>query len=336
MPPQWVAESDGWADGDSIGPLWTWTEWPGGLLRRSALTVRTILALVNLSVKIAEPTISNTLITETLMRDAHFTYSANISIMFTERPLLERPAAAAAAGFHHIEMWWPFNVPVADEHRVRELTTAIEGANVALAGLNFYAGDMPGGERGVASHPDRTADLEASTEQLLTIAQATGCRHFNLLYGQRDQRWSPAQQDATALASIRSAAHAVATIDGTVLIEALAEGLNGDYPLTDPEQVIQLLKGPLADLDNVKLLFDAFHIGSNGFDIVDGVPALAPWIGHVQIADSPGRGEPGSGKLPLAASIEALHQAGYDGLVACEYKPTARTEDTLAWIGHPA
>jgi len=266
------------------------------------------------------------------MQDSLFTYSANISIMFTEYSFLDRPQAAAAAGFEHIEMWWPFEVPAADQEQVLEVQDAIERAGVSLTGLNFWAGDMPGGERGVASHPDRIDQLQANTVQLLQLARATGCRHFNLLYGQRDERWSPREQDATAIAAIRAAATAVAPLGGTVLLEPLARGLNGDYPLTSPEQVIELLTGPLAELDNVRLLFDVFHLGSNGFDVVAGVADVASWVGHVQVADAPGRGEPGTGTLPIHESLRALHDAGYTGLVGCEYEPTVRTEESLGWL----
>ena len=260
------------------------------------------------------------------------TYSANVSILFTELPPLERFAAAANAGFGHVEMWWPFSTPTPAPEQVAELLEAVARAEVSLSALNFYAGDMPGGERGVASLPDRQDELEASFEALLQIARATGCAHFNLLYGQRDDQWSPEEQDATAVAAIRKAAAAVAPIGGTVLIEPLAQGLNGAYPLTQPEQVIELLDGPLAQTPNVALLFDLFHLGSNGFDIVAGVPALAARIGHVQVADAPGRGEPGSGELPITESLAALVDAGYQGLVGCEYKPTGTTTDSLHWL----
>lgn len=266
------------------------------------------------------------------MQDSLFTYSANISIMFTEYPLLDRPKAAAAAGFDHIEMWWPFEVPAAEQEQVIAVEKAIEQAGVALTGLNFYAGNMAGGERGVASHPDRIDQLQANTVQVLQFARATGCRLFNLLYGQRDPRWTPREQDATAIGAIRAAATAVAPLGGTVLLEPLARGLNGDYPFTHPEPVIELLAGPLAELDNVRLLFDVFHLGSNGFDVVGGVADVAPWVGHVQIADAPGRGEPGSGTLPIRESLQALHNAGYAGVVGCEYQPTGRTEDSLGWL----
>src|SRR5690625_2880584 len=121
------------------------------------------------------------------MRNPEF--SANISIMFTEHPLLSRPAAAAAAGFTAVEMWWPFPGPKATNVQITELTGALAGAGVRLSALNFYAGDMAGGERGVASDPGRAGELRANIADVVRIAKATGCRHFNLLYGQRDDRW---------------------------------------------------------------------------------------------------------------------------------------------------
>ncbi|GAB2618102.1 hydroxypyruvate isomerase family protein [Pseudactinotalea suaedae] len=270
------------------------------------------------------------------MRDTRFTYSANLSLLFTEHPLLDRPAAAAAAGFEHVEMWWPFAAPDPGDAEVDALLAAVQGAGVTLAGLNFYAGDMGAGERGVASLPDRVDELAVSTRTLLRIAQATGCRFFNLLYGVRDERWTPDEQDAHAVRSIRQAAEAVAEVGGTVLLEPLAIGLNGSYPLTTPSQIVDLLEGPLAEIDNVGLLYDLFHIGSNGLDIVAEASPSANHIAHVQVADSPGRGEPGSGGLPIDDALRALAAAGYRGLVACEYKPTRRTEETLGWIEHQA
>jgi hydroxypyruvate isomerase len=292
------------------------------------------LVLENLSVKIAGTTILLSSITEVAMDALTQPLAANISIMFTEHPLLDRPAAARRAGFAQVEMWWPYGEPVAPAAEVEALLDALAQAQVRLTGLNFFAGDMPNGERGVASHPDRQEDLRGNTRQLLAIAAATGCRAFNLLYGQRDERWTPAEQDRTAVEAVAAAAQAVRGIGGTVLLEPLAEGLNGAYPLLDPIQIINMITGPLAGHDNVRLLFDLFHIGSNGFDIVARARECAPWIGHVQIADSPGRGEPGSGSLPIRECLAALREVGYEGTAACEYKPTGPTESTLAWIGH--
>lgn len=258
--------------------------------------------------------------------------SANISIMFTELPYLARPAAARAAGFEHVESWWPFPEPAASAEQVDALVDALERAGVALSGLNFFGGDMPAGERGVACRPDRQEELAVNIEQLVGIARRTGCRAFNLLYGQLDERWSVAEQRDTAIQAVRAAASAVAKIDGTVLLEPLARGLNGSYPLVDGDDVIDLLEGPLRSTPNVRLLFDLFHLGSNQVELVAAADRMAPWIGHVQLADSPGRGEPGSGDLPIEATVNALVAAGYRGTIAAEYRPTRPTGETLGWV----
>lgn len=265
------------------------------------------------------------------MHGHRFRYAANVSIMFTEYEFLDRPAAARAAGFTMIEMWWPFTEPVTEPARVDALVSAIEAAEVRLIGLNFFGGDLPAGQRGVASHPDAAAALAANAEQLAAIARRTGCRNFNLLYGQLDDRWSPAEQAAAAVKAIRHAAEVVAPFGGTVLLEPLARGLNGAYPLTTADEVVAVIDAVAAPADNVRLLFDVFHLGSNGADLVAEARRHGSRIGHVQLADSPGRGEPGSGTLPIAAALAALPD-DYAGVVACEYRPTRRTEETLDWI----
>jgi hydroxypyruvate isomerase len=259
--------------------------------------------------------------------------SANVSMLFTELPYPERHAAAARAGFTLTESWWPFAVPDPSPDDLNDFVRTVSSAGVSLSALNFYAGNIPDGERGVASHPDRQDELAANLKAVVAIAERTGCRLFNLLYGQLDDRWSPQEQAATAEAAIRSAANAVEAIGGTVLIEPLTKGLNGRYPLHTAHDVLTLLDDPLRDVGNLSLLFDTFHLGSNGVDLVATATALGAGIAHVQIADSPGRGEPGSGSLPIDATLDALKAAGYRGVVACEYKPIADTASSLAWLG---
>ncbi|GAB3753063.1 TIM barrel protein [Microlunatus parietis] len=265
------------------------------------------------------------------MHGHRFSYAANLSIMFTEYEFLARPAAARAAGFTMIEMWWPFAEPVAEPEQVDALVGAIEAAEVRLIGLNFFGGDLAAGQRGVASHPAAAGDLAANAEQVAAIARRTGCRNFNLLYGQRDDRWSVPEQEEAAIEAIRNAAAVVAPFGGTVLLEPLAAGLNGAYPLTTTDEVTAVIDAVAAPADNVRLLFDVFHLGSNGADLVAEASRQGGRIGHVQLADSPGRGEPGSGTLPIAAALAALPD-DYPGVIACEYRPTRRTEETLDWI----
>lgn len=260
--------------------------------------------------------------------------TANISLLFQEEPLLERPTAARAAGFERIESWWPF----ADAHPSRAdvdaFARAVDDAGVALTGLNLYAGDMPAGERGIACRPDRRAEFDDALEVIVELAERTGCRLFNCLYGQLNDDHSPDVQAEAAVSAIAAASEAVAAFDGVILLEPLARGLNGRYPLVDGDDVIALLEGPLAaaGVQNAGLLFDTFHLGSNGVDIVDAAQRFATHVWHVQIADLPGRHEPGTGTLPIRAALEALLGSGYDGLVAWEYAPTGHTRASLDWL----
>jgi hydroxypyruvate isomerase len=247
--------------------------------------------------------------------------SANVSLLFTELPYSERFAAAAEAGFALVESWWPFPTPSPSAAELDAFVGALSGTS--LNALNFYGGDIPGGERGIASHPDRA---------IVEIAERTGVRQFNLLYGQLDDRWSPASQRTTALASIRAAATSVAEFGGKILLEPLSQGLNGRYPLLTADDVLEIVDGPLKDLDNVSLLFDTFHLANNGVDLLATASALAPRLAHVQLADTPGRGEPGTGTIPFDSILDALKSSGYQGVVACEYNPSVETGASLGWI----
>lgn len=264
------------------------------------------------------------------MRWHGYSVSANVSLLFTELPYLERFSAARKAGFNTVESWWPFTEADPGRERLDEVAAAIEHAGVQLTGMNVFAGDMPGGERGIACSPQRASELERSLAALLRLAQATGCRSFNLLYGQLQPGESLRAQEAAAIQAYRRAADAVTPIGGTILVEPLARGLNGNYPLETAGNALAFIEQ--VDSPAVKFLLDTFHLGHNGEDLRRVVPDVATRLGHVQLADTPGRGEPGSGTLNFDAVGSALREHGYAGTVAAEYKPTRETPLTLDWL----
>ncbi|GGV13403.1 hydroxypyruvate isomerase [Actinomadura cremea] len=261
-------------------------------------------------------------------------WAVNCSILFTELPPLERPAAAGAAGFGAVEFWWPWpGEPVPPAADVDAFCAAIEEAGVRLTGLNFYAGDMPAGERGVLSDPTRAAGFRESVAVLVRIAERTGVRSFNALYGQRRDGLAASEQDRVATGNLVFAARAVGALGGTVLIEPLARGLNGAYPLetaADAMAVVRRVRA--AGAANVKLLFDAFHLTVNGDDLEKAAREHAADIGHVQIADAPGRGRPGTGEIDFAGLFGVLDAIGYGGRIALEYRPDGPTEREFAWM----
>jgi hydroxypyruvate isomerase len=258
-------------------------------------------------------------------------YLVNCSIMFTELPLLQRPAAVRSAGFDAVEFWWPFDRPVPGDAAVDGFVGAIADAGVTLAGLNFFAGDLAGPDCGVLSIPARSAEFTDNIDVAVGIGARLGVRGFNALYGNRADGVPPGQQDELAIANIAAAASAARRIGATVLIEPIS-GPKA-YPLrlaADAAAVVGRARA--AGAGNVGILFDIYHLASNGDDIDRAIAAYASQVAHVQIADAPGRGEPGSGRLDLDGYLSRLERAGYAGWVGLEYKPTVSTQESLGWL----
>ncbi|GEO96124.1 hydroxypyruvate isomerase family protein [Kocuria turfanensis] len=256
-------------------------------------------------------------------------YTVNCSILLTDLPLLERPAAARAAGFDAVEFWWPFASPVPADRDVDAFVAAIRDAGVQLSGLNFDAGDMPGGDRGLVSWIGREAEFAENVAVVAAIGERTGCTAFNALYGNRQPEHSPAAQDALAVQNLVAAAQGVARIGGTVLLEPVSG--TPAYPLKTAQDALDVItKVRQAGADNIRLLADFYHLAVNGDDVAAVIEQHAAEFGHIQIADAPGRHEPGTGELPLQQWIDRSRALGYSGRVGLEYK--ASQEDPFAWL----
>ncbi|WP_022890286.1 hydroxypyruvate isomerase family protein [Agromyces italicus] len=258
------------------------------------------------------------------------TYTVNCSILLTELPLLERPAAAKAAGFDAVEFWWPFAESVPADRDVDAFIGAIRDAGVALTGLNFNAGDMPGGDRGLVSWPERSSAFRDNLAVVAGIGDALGTRAFNALYGNRIEGVAPEVQDGAAVENLAAAAEAVAAIGGTVLLEPVSGA--DRYPLLKAADALQVIDAvrEATGARNVKLLADFYHLAVNGDDVAAVIEAHAASFGHIQIADAPGRGAPGTGDLPLEAWIARSRELGYDGPIGLEYK--APIDEAFTWL----
>lgn len=259
-------------------------------------------------------------------------FSVNCSIIFTELPLLERPAAAAVAGFSAVEFWWPFAVANPERSEVDAFVAAVIDAGVSLAGLNFFAGDMSAGERGILSSVARGKEFTDNVAVIREIADATGCRVFNALYGNRLEGESPHDQDAIALERLGTLAQFTKQTQSTVVLEPLSA--MDSYPLKTAEQALNVIVNlsKVGASTDVRLLADLYHLAVNGDDVAHVISEHVAQIGHVQIADAPGRNEPGTGDLPIAQWIEELERNGYRGLIGLEYKPSTTSTDSFAWL----
>jgi len=258
------------------------------------------------------------------------TYTVNCSILLTDIPLLERAQAARDAGFEAVEFWWPFASPTPSDADVTTFTRAITDAGVQLTGLNFAAGDMPAGDRGILSNPALTQDFRNNVEIAVGIAETLGTRCFNALYGNRDEESTPSIQDHVAANNLAYAAAAADRIGATVLVEPVSGAPR--YPLKTAADAIRVIDRVHAEhgTTNLRWLADLYHLEVNGDDASAAIRDHGGRIGHVQIADAPGRGEPGTGSLALSDQLQEIVDGGYQGHIGLEYKATRA--DTFDWL----
>jgi hydroxypyruvate isomerase len=257
-------------------------------------------------------------------------YEVNCSIMFTELPLLERPAAAKAAGFDAVEFWWPWpHQPVPSDVVVNAFVTAVRDAGVRLVGLNFAAGDLAGPDCGLVSDPFRSEQFRDNIDVTIGIGELLGCTAFNALYGNRIEGVLAERQDELGRENLRLAALAAGRIGGTVLVESVSGPK--PYPLRTAADAIEVIDRVGAA--NVGFLCDLYHLHSNGDDLDKALEKYAGRVAHVQIADAPGRGAPGTGEMDLDHYLTRLQRSGYTGWVGLEYKPDGPdTFTSLDWL----
>jgi hydroxypyruvate isomerase len=266
------------------------------------------------------------------MTDHGLPYLANCSMLFTEEPLLRRPQAAKDAGFDAIEFWWPWpDQPVPGDAEVDAFVSAVRDAGVSLVGLNFFAGDLAGPDCGVLSIPDRAQQFRDNIDVAVGIGAQLGVQAFNALYGNRVDGVAPEAQDELAREQLGRAAHAAESIGATVLVEPVSGPK--PYPLRTADDAVGVVAAVRADgASSIGFLCDLFHLANNGDDVSSAIEAYADLVAHVQIADCPGRGEPGTGELDLDGILGELAARGYEGWVGLEYKPTTDTAASLAWL----
>jgi len=259
-------------------------------------------------------------------------FDVNCSILFTELPLLARPAAARAAGFDAVEFWWPFEEMVPSDADADAFVAALADAGVELVSLNFHTGDMAAGERGLVSIPSATAAFRENIGACAEIARRTGCRRLNAAYGNRLEGVDPAEQDEVAIENLALAAQAAAAVGASVLLEAINSVDVPGFPVDSSAAAIAVIdKVPAA---NVAFLADLYHLAKMGEDVPHVLSAYRDRIGHVQIADPPGRGAPGTGTLDFEPLFAQLAAQGYAGSVGLEYFPVdpADSSTSFGWL----
>ena len=246
--------------------------------------------------------------------------SANLGFLWSELSLPDAIHAAKAAGFDAVECHWPYDTPAAD------VANALRETGLQMLGLNTVRGDVAGGENGLSALPGREAEARAAVDDALAYAVATGTPNIHVMAGFAEG--PTAHQtfcDTLRYACLKAAPHNV-----TILIEPLNRYDAPGYFLENTTQAAKIILEVAAD--NLRLMFDCYHVQLTEGDLTHRLTALQPIIGHIQFAGVPARGAPDMGEVNYAHVFRHIADMGYAAPLGAEYKPSGKTEPTLAWM----
>lgn len=251
-------------------------------------------------------------------------FAANLSMLFTEVPLLERFERAARAGFSSVELQFPYEQPAA------VLRERLVANRLTMVLHNLPAGDWAAGDRGIACQPARRAEFRDGVGRALEYARTLGVQQLNCLAGIAPPDVPEAEVRATLVGNLRFAAAALREAGLKLLVEPVNRRDVPGFWLDRSQTAISVLDEVGAD--NAFLQYDVYHMQRSEGELAATLERLLPRIAHVQVADNPGRHEPGSGEIAWDFLFAHLDRIGYAGHVGCEYKPAAGTEAGLAWL----
>jgi len=250
--------------------------------------------------------------------------AANLSMLFCEKPFLERFEAAAQAGFTAVETQFPYAWPA--ERQARELQRL--GLKQVL--INLPAGDWDAGERGIACHPDRVEEFRKGVERAIEYARVLGCTRINCLAGIPPRDVSTAQAQGVFVANLAYAACQLEAAGIELVIEAINTVDIPGFFLHSTAQAETIINQ--VGTDNLGIQYDIYHMQMMGEDTAGMLADRRELIRHIQIADAPGRHEPGTGQIDYSGLFELIDRIGYRGWVSCEYLPAGDTAEGLTWV----
>jgi hydroxypyruvate isomerase len=251
-------------------------------------------------------------------------YAVNISTLLTEYPFFERLDRLAELGFDAVEFYYPY------DFTPTELVAHLLNNGLKVVLFNVYAGDMAAGDRGFASDPSRAEEWRRSVEDALKWAVKLSCPQVNVLAGKRLSDIPSEKQWECLGENLRWAASLAETAGVSLNVEALNSVESPGYLIcstADAAKVVRAINRP-----NLKFQYDVYHMQYMEGNVVNTVRSNLDIIGHIQIADLPGRHEPGTGEIHYPFVFRALDEMGYEGFVSAEYKPLGRSEDSFGWV----
>lgn len=251
-------------------------------------------------------------------------FAANLSMLFQELPVIERFGAAANAGFHAVEFLFPYEYPV------EQLQAELTRHNLIQVLFNLPAGNWAAGDRGMAVDPSRREEFAAGVEKALLYAKALGVPQVNCLAGKAPASVSEKEQRATLVQNLRLAADRLATANVRLLVEHINYRDMPGFTLNTTAQVLSVLDEVAHP--NIFLQYDIYHAQRMEGELMTTFEKNKDRIAHIQIADNPGRHEPGTGEINYRYVLAALDRMGYDGYVGLEYIPSGDTVSSFKWI----
>lgn len=251
-------------------------------------------------------------------------FAANLTMLFTEVPFMERFALAKTGGFTAVEFLFPYAF---DQ---KEIRSALDNNALKLVLHNLPAGDWDAGERGIACHPDRVEEFRAGVAKAIEYATALGVPQLNCLAGKAPSDVHPKELRDTFVANLQYAASELKSAGLKLLIEPINTFDIPGFYLSRTEQGIEILDAVGAE--NAYLQYDIYHAQRMEGELANTIQKYFSRIGHIQLADNPGRNEPGSGEIHYDFLFGLLDKLGYAGYIGCEYKPLKTTEAGLGWI----
>ena len=249
--------------------------------------------------------------------------AANLTMLFGEVEFLERFEAASAAGFRAVEYLFPY------AYDAQELKRRLHDHGLAQVLHNLPAGTWAAGERGIACHPDRVDEFKAGVAQAIKYAAALDCDRVNCLAGILPSSVDAVVARETFVRNLRYAAPLLKAAGIALLIEPINTRDIPGFFLSGTKQAIEIIEA--VGSDNLWLQYDIYHMQIMEWDVAQAIERLLPHIGHMQLADVPGRHEPGTGAIDFPSLLAEIDRLGYNGWLGCEYVPAAKTIDGLAW-----
>ena len=249
--------------------------------------------------------------------------AANLTMMFNEVDFLDRFAAAAKAGFKGVEYLFPY------DYDKNVLKQKLSDNKLTQVLHNLPAGNWAGGERGIGCHSDRVAEFKDGVDQAIDYATALGCKQVNCLAGVAPQGVATEELRETLVSNLTFAAGKLKQAGIRLLIEAINTRDIPGFFLTNTAQALDIIKA--VGSDNLFVQYDIYHMQIMEGDLAPTIERNLKLIPHMQLADTPGRHEPGTGEINFAFLLGFIDKLGYQGWIGCEYKPAGKTVDGLGW-----